>query len=95
MNQADANSLAAISGAVNKTDRKLSAEDFQSGKGVAFLGFLILSAPRLWVWSAGSINGGEEEASTVHTGLADLSQTVYGMQPVSLIRLYGFAKYIP
>ena len=34
-------------------------------------------------------------ASSVSTGLNDLTQTVYGLQLLSLIRLYGFARYIP
>ena len=34
-------------------------------------------------------------AATVSTGLADLKETVYGLQLLSLIRLYGFAKYVP
>ena len=29
------------------------------------------------------------------TGLNDLNQTVYGLQLLSLLRLYGFARYIP
>ena len=34
-------------------------------------------------------------AASVSTGLNDLKETVYGLQLLSLIRLYGFAKYIP
>ena len=34
-------------------------------------------------------------AASVSTGLNDLTETVYGLQLLSLIRLYGFAKYIP
>ena len=34
-------------------------------------------------------------ASSVSTGLCDLKETVYGLQLLSLLRLYGFAKYIP
>ena len=34
-------------------------------------------------------------AVTVSTGLADLKETVYGLQLLSLIRLYGFAEYVP
>ena len=34
-------------------------------------------------------------ASSVSTGLGDLKETVYGLQLLSLLRLYGFAKYIP
>jgi len=34
-------------------------------------------------------------AASVSTGLADLKETVYGRQLLSLIRLYGFGKYIP
>ena len=33
-------------------------------------------------------------ASGTYTGLNDLKETVYGMQLLSLLRLYGFAKYI-
>ena len=35
------------------------------------------------------------QAASVSTGLADLKQTVYGLQLLSLLRLYGFAGYIP
>ena len=34
-------------------------------------------------------------SASVSTGLSDLKETVYGLQLLSLIRLYGFAKYIP
>ena len=34
-------------------------------------------------------------AASVSTGLNDLKETVYGLQLLSLIRVYGFAKYIP
>ena len=34
-------------------------------------------------------------AASVSTGLNDLTETVYGLQLLSLIRLYGFAQYIP
>ncbi|MCR5371509.1 MAG: DUF4054 domain-containing protein [Clostridium sp.] len=34
-------------------------------------------------------------AGSVQTGLSDLTQTVYGLQLLSLIRMYGFAQYIP
>ena len=34
-------------------------------------------------------------AASVSTGLNDLKETVYGLQLLSLIRLYGFARYIP
>ena len=34
-------------------------------------------------------------AASVSTGLCDLKETVYGLQLLSLLRLYGFAKYIP
>ena len=34
-------------------------------------------------------------AGSVSTGLNDLKETVYGLQLLSLIRLYGFARYIP
>ena len=33
-------------------------------------------------------------SSTNSTGLNDLNQTVYGLQLLSLLRLYGFARYI-
>ena len=35
------------------------------------------------------------QAASVSTGLTDLKQTVYGLQLLSLLRLYGFAGYIP
>ena len=34
-------------------------------------------------------------AATVSTGLADLKKTTFGLQLLSLIRMYGFAQYIP
>ena len=34
-------------------------------------------------------------SSANSTGLNDLNQTVYGLQLLSLLRLYGFARYIP
>ena len=34
-------------------------------------------------------------AGSVSTALADLAKTVYGLQLLSLIRMYGFAQYIP
>ena len=34
-------------------------------------------------------------ASGVSTNLADLKETTYGLQLLSLLRLYGFARYIP
>ena len=34
-------------------------------------------------------------ASSAYTGLNDLKETTYGLQLLSLLRLYGFAKYIP
>ena len=34
-------------------------------------------------------------AASVSTGLSDLKETVYGLQLLSLLRIYGFAKYIP
>ena len=34
-------------------------------------------------------------SSGSYTGLNDLNQTVYGLQLLSLLRLYGFARYIP
>ena len=33
-------------------------------------------------------------ASVVSTGLADLKKTTFGLQLLSLIRLYGFGQYI-
>ena len=33
--------------------------------------------------------------SSVSTGLADLKKTAFGLQLLSLIRMYGFAQYIP
>ena len=34
-------------------------------------------------------------AASVSTGLADLKETVYGLQLLSLLRLYGSAGYVP
>ena len=34
-------------------------------------------------------------SASVSTGLNDLKETAYGLQLLSLLRLYGFAKYIP
>ena len=34
-------------------------------------------------------------AASVSTGLNDLKETVYGLQLLSIIWLYGFARYIP
>jgi hypothetical protein len=31
---------------------------------------------------------------SVNTGLQDLTETTYGMQLISLLRIYGFGKYI-
>ena len=42
-----------------------------------------------------SYSNSSSAAGSVQTGLADLAQTVYGLQLLSLIRMYGFAKYIP
>ena len=42
-----------------------------------------------------SYNTASSVSGTVSTGLADLTQTVYGLQLLSLLRIYGFAKYIP
>ena len=33
-------------------------------------------------------------SSSAYTGLNDLKETTYGLQLLSLLRLYGFAKYI-
>jgi len=42
-----------------------------------------------------SYNTASSVSGSVSTGLADLTQTVYGLQLLSLIRMHGFAKYIP
>ena len=34
-------------------------------------------------------------SASVSTGLGDLKETVYGLQLLSLLRLYGFVKYFP
>ena len=34
-------------------------------------------------------------SASVSTGLSDLKETIYGLQLLSLLRLYGFAKYFP
>ena len=42
-----------------------------------------------------SYSSSSSVAASVSTGLNDLKETVYGLQLLSLIRLYGFAKYVP
>ena len=42
-----------------------------------------------------SYNTASSVSGSVSTGLADLTQSVYGLQLLSLLRLHGFAKYIP
>ena len=43
-----------------------------------------------------SVNYSEASgASGVSTNLADLKETTYGLQLLSLLRVYGFARYIP
>ena len=42
-----------------------------------------------------SYNTASSVSASVSTGLADLTQSVYGLQLLSLLRLHGFAKYIP
>ena len=42
-----------------------------------------------------SYNTSSSVSASVSTGLNDLKETVYGLQLLSLIKLYGFAKYIP
>ena len=37
----------------------------------------------------------ESASANVFTGLSDLKETLYGLQLLSLIRMHGFAKYIP
>lgn len=37
----------------------------------------------------------ESAAANVSTGLSDLKETLFGLQLLSLIRMHGFAKYIP
>ena len=34
-------------------------------------------------------------ASSAYTGLNDLKETTYGLQLLSLLRLYGYAMYVP
>ena len=34
-------------------------------------------------------------ASSVSTGFAELKETVYGLQLLGLLRLYGYAMYVP
>ena len=41
-----------------------------------------------------SYSNSSSSASGSCTGLNDLKETVYGLQLLSLLRLYGFAKYI-
>ena len=42
-----------------------------------------------------SYNTSSSVAASVSTGLSDLKETVYGLQLLSLLKLYGFAKYFP
>lgn len=42
-----------------------------------------------------SYNTSSSVAASVSTGLSDLKETVYGLQLLSLLRLYGFAQYFP
>lgn len=42
-----------------------------------------------------SYNTSSSVSASVSTGLNDLKETVYGLQLLSLIRVYGFARYIP
>ncbi len=42
-----------------------------------------------------SYSSSSSVAASVSTGLNDLTETVYGLQLLSLIRLYGLAQYIP
>ena len=43
-----------------------------------------------------SVNYAETSAaSVISTGLADLKETIYGMQLLALLRQHGFGKYIP
>ena len=43
-----------------------------------------------------SVNYSETSGgSTASTNLADLKETTYGLQLLSLLRIYGFARYIP
>ena len=41
-----------------------------------------------------SYSTGASYSSGAYTGLNDLNQTVYGVQLLSLLRIYGFARYI-
>ena len=42
-----------------------------------------------------SYSNSASSASGTYTGLNDLKETVYGLQLLSLLRLYGVARYIP
>ena len=42
-----------------------------------------------------SYNTSSSVSASVSTGLADLKQTIYGLQLLSLLRMYGFGRYIP
>ena len=42
-----------------------------------------------------SYSSAASASASVSAGLNDLKETVYGLQLLSLLRLYGFAKYIP
>ena len=37
----------------------------------------------------------QSSAAGMYTGLNDLKETVFGLQLLSLLRMYGFARYIP
>ena len=42
-----------------------------------------------------SYSSASSASASVSTGLGDLKETVYGLQLLSLLRLYGFPAYIP
>lgn len=58
---------------------------------------------RMWTFSQATgkvcLRGGNSTAASyssgAYTGLNDLNKTVYGVHLLSLLRIYGFARYIP
>lgn len=40
-------------------------------------------------------SSGSSSSASVSTGFADLPETSFGLQLLSMLRLYGFSKYIP
>ena len=73
-------------------------------EGVPITGAVIASAGRGAMQEVASKKVGEvsvsystssSAAASVSTGLADLKETAYGLQLLSLLRLYGLTRYVP